>query len=130
MDYYDLKELGDRMTTLIKSASWFPFKSGHLRDHATQGRPYDSTSYRIHFSETVAPYVVYLEEGTSAHNIIGAFIGRKKALKQTPPFGSYGRFDGKFHPGSQKHKDFIKNDTVRFCINYIAQTYGGRVEIV
>ena len=122
MDYYGLEFLGDKLTMLIKQASWFPFKSGNLKFHATSGSMYDSSTYRIHFSGTVAPYLEYLEEGTRPHDI-------PRAFGYPLPFGIGGRFDGKFHPGSTKHKDFIKRTAVDFCVNYISQEYRGEVEI-
>ena len=118
MNYYALEQLGDDVTFIIKRASWFPFKSGNLKFHATSGGMYNSTTYRIHFSSTVAPYVEYLEEGTGPHDIPGAF-------GKSIPFGIGGRFDGKFHPGSTKHKGFISEKCVETIVRYITTKYGG-----
>lgn len=120
MNFYALEILGDTVTHLIKNASWFPFKSGRLKFHATSGRMVGMDTYRIQFSGTIAPYVEYLEEGTAPHDIPRAF-GR--AL----PFGIGGRFDGKFHPGSTKHKGFIKDKAVNTIVNFIVTRYGGTV---
>ena len=120
-DYYALEQLGEELTFLIKSASWFPYKTGNLRDHATKGTMFNVSTYRINFSSEVAPYVEYLEEGTKPHDIPRAF---GKPL----PFGIGGRFDGKFHPGSTKHKGFISNKSVNAIVNYIATKYNGVVE--
>lgn len=124
-DYYHImvEQLGIEVTSLIKRASWFPYKSGNLKFNATQGMMYDYTTYRIHFDSTIAPYVSYLEEGTGPHNIPGAF-GRKL------PFGIGGRFDGKFHPGSTKHKGFISNKSVNAIVEYIQTKYDGIVEVL
>ena len=84
---------------------------------------FTDNSYRIHFSGTISPYVTYLEEGTSPHDIPGAF-GR--AL----PFGIGGRFDGKFHPGSTKHKGFISNKCVGAIVDYIASRFQGEVTMI
>ena len=119
---FNLEQVGIEVTNLIKRASWFPYKTGKLKFHATQGAMYDSNTFRIHFDSSIAPYIEYLEEGTQPHNIPGAF-GRKL------PFGIGGRFNGKFHPGSMKHKDFIKDKCVHEISDYIATKYEGQVEI-
>lgn len=117
---FPLEQVGNRVTDLIKGASWFPYKTGRLKYHATSGQMYLSDVYRIHFSSAVAPYVQYLEEGTSPHDIPRAF---GKPL----PFGIGGRFDGKFHPGSMKHKGFISQKAVGAIVDYIAARYEGVV---
>lgn len=117
---FDLEGAGNASVALIKRASWFPYKTGRLKFHATSGGMYSDDTYRIHFSGTVAPYVEYLEEGTSPHDIPRAF-GRPL------PFGIGGRFDGKFHPGSTKHKGFISVKSVNAIVEYIANKYDGEV---
>lgn len=117
---FQLEQVGLRVTELIKSRSWFPFKTGLLKFHATSGQMYMHDVFRIHFSSAVAPYVEYLEEGTRPHDIPGAF-GR------AVPFGIGGRFDGKFHPGSTKHKGFISVKSVNAIVDYIATRYEGQV---
>lgn len=89
----------------LKSSRWFPFKTGNLKFHATHITRLDYDTYVITFSGVVAPYVEYLEEGTRPHNIPHAF-GRPL------PFGTSGRFDGMFHPGSDKHKGFISEKSI------------------
>lgn len=123
MNFYALEQLGDEVTFLIKNASYFPYKTGRLKFNATSGGMFNSTTYRIHFSGTVAPYVEYLEEGTKPHDIPRAF-GRKL------PFGIGGRFDGKFHPGSMKHKGFISEKSVETIVSYITNKYGGIATLV
>lgn len=125
MREFNLNKLGDELTLMIKKASWFPFKSGHLRHDATQGAMYTATTYRIHFDSSIAPYVTYLEEGTGPHDI---FPVNKRFLKFTK--------DGKtifskhvHHPGSTKHKGFISNKAVNSIVNYIATIYEGEVTI-
>lgn len=120
---FNLEQVGIEVTNLIKRASWFPYRTGNLKFNATQGAMYDAQTFRIHFDSSVAPYVEYLEEGTSPHDIPGAF---GKPL----PFGIGGRFDGKFHPGSHKHEGFIKNKSVNAIIEYISSKYEGQVEIL
>lgn len=117
----NLEQLGEDCIRLIKGEPWFPYRKGKLRDEATDGRMFDSTTYRIKFDSTIAPYVKYLEEGTKPHDIPGAF---GKAF----PFGIGGRFDGKFHPGSTKHKGFIGEKSVRAIINYICAKYNGELK--
>ena len=119
---FPLEQEGNRVTALIKNSAFFPYKTGKLKYEATSGQLYMDNVYRIHFSSTIAPYVEYLEEGTSPHDIPGAF-GRKL------PFGIGGRFDGKFHPGSTKHKGFISVKSVNAIVEYIALKYSGVVTI-
>ena len=123
MDYTSLEFLGDTITHKIKSFSWFPFRSGNLKFNATSGAMISSTTYRIHFSSVVAPYLEYLEEGTKPHDI-------PRAFGYPLPFGIGGRFDGKFHPGSKKHKGFIKDKAVLTAVNYIASKYNGQIEVI
>lgn len=120
---FNLEQVGIEVTSLIKRASWFPYKTGNLKFNATQGAMYDSTTFRIHFDGSVAPYVRYLEEGTDPHDIPRAF-GRPL------PFGIGGRFDGKFHPGSKKHKGFISEKCVDSIVNYISSRFDGQVEVI
>lgn len=90
----------------IKSAAWFPLRTGRLRDRAVYQTPVQkmigASISTITFDSAVAPYIPYLQEGTSPHDIPHAF-GRPL------PFGIGGRFGGKFHPGSHKHDGFISN---------------------
>lgn len=117
----NLERIGEDCTRLIKQAYWFPYKTGNLRDHATKGEMITTDTYEIKFDGTVAPYVVYLEEGTKPHDIPGAF-GRPF------PFGIGGRFDGKFHSGSSKHKGFISEKSVNAIISYICSKYKGELK--
>lgn len=121
MGDFNLEQAGIEVTELIKRASFFPYKTGNLKFNATQGAMYDDVTFRIHFDSTVAPYVENLEEGTGPHDIHGAF-------GKPAPFGIGGRFQGKFHPGSTKHKDFIKRDCVNAIVDYISAKYEGTVE--
>lgn len=107
---------------LIKEATWFPYKSGNLKFHATRGISIDSNTYLIKFDSTIAPYLEALEEGSGPHNIPGAF-GRPL------PFGTKGRFNGMFHPGSTKHKGFIKDKAVGLIINYFSEKWNGVVTV-
>lgn len=110
----------EKIVSKIKHASWFPYQNGTLRDEATDGKMIDEHTYLISFSGSVAPYVQYLEEGTQPHDIPGAF---GKEL----PFGIGGRFDGKFHPGSTKHKGFISVNAVNAVIDYFVKNFDGEV---
>lgn len=102
---FNLEQVGNDLLTMIKMSSFFPYKTGKLKLQATSGFMQTDTTYRIHFSSVIAPYVEYLEEGTRPHDIP----------------------DGKFHPGSTKHKDFIKDKCVNAIINYITARYDGVV---
>lgn len=119
--YFNLEQVGKDCTELIKSASWFPYKSGKLKYEATQGSMINASTFRIHFDSSVAPYIDFLENGTKPHDIPGAF-------GHSLPFGIGGRFSGKFHPGSTKHQGFIKDKSVGAIVNYIADLFGGTVE--
>lgn len=116
------EQIGIECLGLIKRQPWFPYKTGFLRDHATSGSMYKDGVYLIKFSTQIAPYIAYLEEGTGPHDIPRAF---GKPL----PFGIGGRFDGKFHPGSTKHKGFISNKSVNAIVDYIRMRYNGKVEV-
>lgn len=140
MARFDLQNEGIQILTMIKNSSFFPYKTGKLKFHATFGTMWTPTCYRIHFDSTVAPYVEYLEEGTGPHNIPNAFgfasPGRKVRLKNgqikyipIPNFGIGGRFNGMFHPGSTIHKDFIKRDCVNAIVDYISQRWNGEVTV-
>lgn len=118
---FNLEQVGTEVTEMIKRQSFFPYKTGKLKFNATQGAMYNNETYRIHFDSSIAPYVEYLEEGTEPHDIPGAF-GKKL------PFGIGGRFQGKFHPGSKKHKGFISQKCVNAIVNYIVLKYEGQVE--
>lgn len=122
MAKFDLQVEGLQILTMIKESSFFPYKTGKLKFHATIGTMWTPTCYRIHFDSTIAPYVTYLEEGSRPHDIPGAF-GRRF------PFGIGGRFNGMFHPGSMKHKDFIKRDCVNAIVDYISQRWDGLVTV-
>lgn len=130
-----LENIGDEILKEIKQSTFFPFKSGHLKDHATSGRLIDNNTYDICFSSSVAPYLEYLEEGTAPHDIPFAFVGKGTWVwwypyKDGVPFlfGMGGKFNGKFHPGSTKHKDFIKEKCVNLCIKYIVDKYKGELQ--
>ena len=129
---FDLEKAGEEVLAKIKSASWFPYKFGNLRDKATSGNLIDPNTYLISFDGEIAPYVEYLEEGTSEHDIPFAFVGKGNFVWWYPYgndvpflFGMGGRFNGKFHPGSTKHKGFISNKSVNAIIDFFRSKYGG-----
>ena len=114
----DIQSLGEKVLFEIKKAPWFPYKTGNLKFNATSGRMIDQNTYLIHFDSIIAPYVAALENGSTPHDIPGAF-GRDY------PFGIGGRFDGKFHPGSTKHKGFISEKCINTIIDFIVTRYEG-----
>lgn len=118
----DLRQDGLECVKMIKDASFFPFRTGFLRNHATSGRMVSNDTFLIKFDGNIAPYVEYLEEGTTAHDIPGAF---GKPL----PFGIGGRFRDKFHPGSTKHYKFIQNKTINAILMYFVLKYNGEVKL-
>lgn len=121
METIDFQGTCDEALKNVKMQPWFPFKTGNLKFKATSGQMVKSNQYLIKIDGSIAPYAEYLEEGTEAHNIPGAF-GR--AL----PFGTFGRFNGKFHPGSKKHMGFIKNKMIPVIIFTFLNKYGGFVK--
>lgn len=85
-----------------KRGGCMPFRTGNLKDHATWGLLLGNDNYVMTLSGDVAPYLSSLEEGSVPHNI-------PKAFGNPLPFGTSGRFDGKFHPGSKKWKGFVSD---------------------
>lgn len=98
-----------------------PYRTGNLAYNAFYKRPTGEASYELGIDLTIAPYAQYLNNGYPEYNIPGAF-GRKL------PFGTYGRFNGKFHPGSYKYKGFW-NDTMVHFIQDLSSTLGGTITI-
>ncbi len=97
----------------VKRSSYFPVKTGYLRDYATYTRYEGGNSFSLVFQGAFAPYVTWLEEGTGPHDIPNAF-------GMGPDFGIGGRFDGKFHPGSTIHQGFISNKAYSAAIGYVS----------
>lgn len=118
---FNVVGVGIEVMQEIKSQSWFPYHSGNLKFNAVYGREEGSNTYCITFDSTIAPYIASLEEGSAPHDIPNAF---GKGIE----FGIGGRFDGKFHPGSDKHKGFISNKSVNAIINYIKNKYNGEIQ--
>ena len=121
---FNLEQVGNDVLTLIKRSSFFPYKTGKLKFQATSGFMQTDTTYRIHFSSVIAPYVEYLEEGTGPHEIfprkVNGFLVFTKDGKKI--------FARKVnHPGSTKHQGFIKDKCVNAIINYITAKYDGVV---
>ena len=118
-----IETIGHDCLRVIKNQAWFPFKTGNLKFNATRGELLDNTTYRITFDSIIAPYIASLEEGSAPHDIPNAF---GKGMD----FGIGGRFDGKFHSGSQKHKGFISQKCIKAIVNYICTTVGGELYAV
>ena len=114
----DLNSYGSQFVSMLKRSKYLmPYKTGNLRN-SVSGIARSPELFEIGYDGKQAPYIQYLEEGTDAHNIPGAF-GRKL------PFGTKGRFHGKFHPGSTKWRGFISWKTVETLIHDICTKYGG-----
>lgn len=103
-----------------KESRLIPYRTGRLKFHAMKGALEKEDMYHIKFDSKVANYIGFLQEGTKAHDIPGAF-GRPL------PFGIGGRFEGKFHPGSFKHAGFIDATAVYF-VNRLADLLGGEIK--
>lgn len=131
----DIERVGRTCLKAIKTAPWFPYKSGNLKFNATRGEKLDDNTFVITFDSTIANYIQYLEEGTQPHDIPFAFVGKGNwkwwyPYKDGVPFlfGMGGRFDGKFHPGSTKHKGFISEKSVDLCTKIVSE--GVEIEYV
>ena len=128
-------EIGEKCLARTKQDSAFPFRTGTLKNKATNGFLVNQNTYCINFSSTIAPYVVYLQEGTRPHDIPFAFVGKGNWVwwypyKDGVPFlmGMGGRFNGKFHPGSTKHKGFIDKIVLNLT-KFISSEYEGNYEV-
>lgn len=116
---------------LIKNDKFLPYDTGNLRNNISVRVQsyYKSKEVKIFLNGKKVPYAVYLEEGTAPHDIPHAFgYGTKRDDRPNPytgqiPFGVGGKFDGFFHPGSTKHKDFIERVLVKNCIDYYKRSY-------
>lgn len=106
---------------LIRKDNLIPYDTGNLSRNVkattrTTKSGIEEVRITLSGAKSKVPYAVYLEEGTSPHDIPNAF-GRGER------FGIGGRFDGKFHPGSTKHKNFIEYVLVYNCLNYYKLNY-------
>lgn len=119
MDKID--QIGKKCLIEIKRQPWFPYKSGNLKFNATSGKMLSNDTYVITFNSEIAPYVASLEEGSVPHDIPNAF-GKGEN------FGIGGNYDGKFHPGSTKHKGFISDKSVKAIIKFICKNYKGELK--
>jgi hypothetical protein len=59
-----LQRLGLGAIAEIKNNPTFPYKTGNLKNSATWISFVGETTFIIHFDETIAPYIKYLEYGT------------------------------------------------------------------
>ena len=133
----DLRYDGNDVLRTIKSAAYFPYKTGHLRDDATSGDMINSNTYLIKFNggslPEGAPYLQFLEEGTDPHDIFNAFgfaLGNNpKGIIISETFGYGGRFNGFFHPGSTKHYHFIQDKVIDTILMYFVVKYNGEVRL-
>jgi hypothetical protein len=96
----------------VKMASWFPHRTGNLRNNATNIRSDEDGGFTIYFDEEKAPYVNYLEFGTNPHFI---------------PF-AFGRNEIVYHPGSDKHWKFIEIRSSKMVAFVVAKLLKGKVQ--
>lgn len=78
-----------------------PRRTGCLQDSIVKRFETDGENMAVRIVSDTSPcspshtsYSLFVHEGTSPHDIPGAF-------GYPPPFGIGGRFDGKFHPGTK-----------------------------
>ena len=116
---------------LIKNDRFLPYDTGNLRNNVSVRVQsyYKSKEVKIFLNGKKVPYAVYLEEGTQPHDIPHAFgygttrDGRPNPYTKQEPFGVGGRFNGKFHPGSIKHKGFVEYVMLHDCFKYLETAY-------
>ena len=119
----------------IKNDPRFPYDSEnnhlHLRDRifAQVKGYYKAKEIKVNLNGNKVPYAQFLEEGTAPHDIPHAFgYGSIYPPKPNPythqePYGVGGRFNGKWHPGSTKHKGFIETVVLYNCLSYYLHNY-------
>lgn len=120
---------------LIKNDKLLPYDTGNLRNNISvyPQKYYKSEEVKVILNGRKVPYAGFLEEGTRPHDIPHAFgYGSPKPNGKPPrpnpythqePFGVGGRFYGKFHPGSIKHKGFVEYVMLNNCFNYLTNAY-------
>lgn len=116
---------------LIKYDKLLPYESGKLqRSITTEVKSYyKSQEIKVYLSGDRVPYAGFLEEGTAPHDIPHAFgygsiyPGKPNPYTHQEPYGVGGRFNGKWHPGSTKHKGFVENVMLNNCLNYLKNAY-------
>lgn len=114
----------------IKNDPRLPYKKGKLKKSvSTKVKSYYKTQeIKISIGNKV-PYAQFLEEGTTAHDIPHAFgygsiyEERPNPYTHVPPYGVGGKFNGKWHPGSTKHKGFIETVGIYNCLSYYVHNY-------
>lgn len=111
---FDILTDAKRINYFIKYDPALPVDTGWLKRHIMVTPK--NNQIKVFLSGSKVRYAVYLQEGTSPHDIPNAF-GRGQS------FGIGGKFEGKFHPGSTKHKNFIENVLVKDCIKYFVNYY-------
>jgi hypothetical protein len=115
----------------IKGDPRLPYKKGKLqRNIKTKVKSYYKTKeIKVNLNGDRVPYAKFLEEGTAPHDIPHAFgYGSIYPPKPNPythqePYGVGGRFNGKWHPGSTKHKGFIETIFIYNCLSYYVHNY-------
>lgn len=127
----DCRNIMRHIKTPKQRGGCMPYDTGHLAREATQGRFFGDDKYTITINtgdnKKGAPYAIYLNEGSKPHNIPNSFgYGYY--------FGIGGRFNGKFHPGSLKHKGFYDsnknpNSILNYTIYYFVNHYNAGVLI-
>lgn len=133
MPAFNLKNDGDELVENIRQQTWFPYKTGNLRDNATMGEMMpiaENEIYRIRFDSTIAPYIGYLEEGK--------FRRKKDKTVRTVNFSRMpSGFGVQFHISQDnapsavkfgKHMGFISDKTINYILNYFVNKYKGEVK--
>jgi hypothetical protein len=100
-----LQRLGLGALAEIKNNPTFPVKTGNLKNTATWISFVGETTFIIHFDETLAPYIKYLENGTKE----GEYKDKKGKTR--------------YYKGSKKHVGFISERATNDILTYLAKQF-------
>lgn len=94
--------LNRKIRKKITNSSWFPYDTGNLKENATI-----PTRNGVLFDGNVAPYISYLERGTSPFIVTNGF-GRGLVF---------------INPGQGKHQYFISKKSMNVAVETIKRHY-------
>jgi len=126
MPAFNLKNDGDELVENIRQQTWFPYKTGNLRDNALKGEEILSgETYLIKFDTQVAKYIPYLEEGknkTIIRNNYRPIAGFATSFhtNYTSGFSSVTKVG--------KHMGFISDKTINYILDYFKYKYKGEIQ--
>lgn len=127
---FDLKRDCDEIVAQVKSASWFPFKTGNLKNNATSGTSIDDKTYLIKFDGQIAPYIKQLEEGRTRKK----YISTQSISRTVRGIGVPFHYDASGVQSSSaafkvgKHIGFISDKTISLILDYFVIKYKGEIK--